>query len=403
MPYNTRLEPLKESLTGPTDVAVDTFENIYVSESSTNRIIVFDSKGRHIKTIRGLADPLRITISTDGKIYVGNKGRGNVEVYDNNSLLLFKLGAGDGEFDHPNGIALDKTGTAYVADSGENKIKVYDPEGNGLFSFGSGGNKDGQLNFPISISINEESEELIITDLPLLESESGTYMGARIQIFDKKGVFKKGFGSYGLGKELLTRPIGIALDQKNRIYISDSYQNVIKVFDHNGTYLGIISDSSSILRTPLGIAFSKTTNRLFVASLNTGKVEVFAIDIRMIDASSGPGGITSPSGSIYVKLGTNQSFTFKPEKDYHVAEVLVDGLPVGRFENYTFRNVTKHHTIKAIFEPIPIEQRYGGMSGPIQKGFFSYAKSTVLKFKSGFLLLSLLLLYGISKRRRADN
>ena len=68
-----------------------------------------------------------------------------------------------------------------------------------------------------------------------------------------------------------------------------------------------------------------------------------------IKASSDSNGSISPSERVSVRHGRDQSFTITPDKGYEIAKVLVDGKSVGAVESYTFKNVTKNHTIEAIF------------------------------------------------------
>ena len=68
-----------------------------------------------------------------------------------------------------------------------------------------------------------------------------------------------------------------------------------------------------------------------------------------IKATAGAGGSISPSGNVSVREGRDQTFTITPDKGYAVAKVLVDGKSVGAVKSYTFKNVTKDHTIEAIF------------------------------------------------------
>jgi len=68
-----------------------------------------------------------------------------------------------------------------------------------------------------------------------------------------------------------------------------------------------------------------------------------------IRAISGLNGSISPSGWTSVRHGWDQTFTITPDKGYAVAKVLVDGKSVGSVKSYTFKNVTKDHTIEAIF------------------------------------------------------
>ncbi|UCD81362.1 MAG: fibronectin type III domain-containing protein, partial [Desulfobacterales bacterium] len=75
------------------------------------------------------------------------------------------------------------------------------------------------------------------------------------------------------------------------------------------------------------------------------------IDIQRhtISASAGPNGSISPSGSVTVNNGADQSFSIIPIQNYHVADVVVDGSSVGSVTSYTFNNVDGDHSIIASF------------------------------------------------------
>lgn len=68
-----------------------------------------------------------------------------------------------------------------------------------------------------------------------------------------------------------------------------------------------------------------------------------------ITASAGANGAISPNGAVLVNEGADQLFTFTPNANYHVADVLVDAVSVGAVPNYTFTNVTATHTISVSF------------------------------------------------------
>ncbi|WKZ28958.1 MAG: PQQ-dependent sugar dehydrogenase [Patescibacteria group bacterium] len=72
-----------------------------------------------------------------------------------------------------------------------------------------------------------------------------------------------------------------------------------------------------------------------------------------VTASAGANGAITPSGSVVVNSGANQSFTITPNGGYQVADVLVDGVSQGAVTSYTFTNVTANHTISASFSAIP--------------------------------------------------
>ncbi len=75
----------------------------------------------------------------------------------------------------------------------------------------------------------------------------------------------------------------------------------------------------------------------------------FAINTFTIAASADANGSISPSGSVSVNYGANQTFTFTPNTGYYVSNVMVDGSLVGLANSYTFNNITAPHTIAVSF------------------------------------------------------
>ena len=68
-----------------------------------------------------------------------------------------------------------------------------------------------------------------------------------------------------------------------------------------------------------------------------------------IKTTAGVGGSISPSGSVSVREGRDQTFTITPDKGYAVANVKIDGKSIGAVKSYTFENVRRTHTIEVIF------------------------------------------------------
>ena len=108
-----------------------------------------------------------------------------------------------------------------------------------------------------------------------------------------------------------------------------------------------------------------------------------------IKATAGSGGSISPSGSISVREGRDQTFTITPDKGYAVANVKIDGKRIGAVKSYTFENVKKSHTIEVIF----VKGTAGASTGD----------SSNLPLWSALLLASTLTLAGAVhlKRKRA--
>ena len=68
-----------------------------------------------------------------------------------------------------------------------------------------------------------------------------------------------------------------------------------------------------------------------------------------IKTTAGAGGSISPSGSVSVREGRDQTFTITPDKGYAVSNVKIDGKSIGAVKSYTFENVSRTHTIEVIF------------------------------------------------------
>jgi hypothetical protein len=78
-------------------------------------------------------------------------------------------------------------------------------------------------------------------------------------------------------------------------------------------------------------------------------VASFTTTTYVINASATTGGTISPSGSVNVAYGTNQTFTITPNPGYSITAVTVDGTSQGAITSYTFNNVTAAHIIAASF------------------------------------------------------
>ncbi len=72
-----------------------------------------------------------------------------------------------------------------------------------------------------------------------------------------------------------------------------------------------------------------------------------------ITATAGEGGYITPEGNSSILYGGSQSYLLTPMGGYYINDLLVDNVSVGLIEGYRFENVGSHHTISAVFAPIP--------------------------------------------------
>lgn len=70
----------------------------------------------------------------------------------------------------------------------------------------------------------------------------------------------------------------------------------------------------------------------------------------IITAAAGANGSISPSGSVEVKEGADQTFTITADEGYEMENLKVDGSDVSAASSYTFNNVTEAHRIEATFK-----------------------------------------------------
>ena len=122
----------------------------------------------------------------------------------------------------------------------------------------------------------------------------------------------------------------------------------------------VLVDGSSVgsvlSYTFTGVTASHNISASFTTASNT------------IAATAGSGGSISPSGSVNVNYGGNQTFTISPSTGYSITSVVVDGSSIGSVSSYTFSNVTSSHTISASFainiESITASAGSGGSISP---------------------------------------
>jgi len=265
-PSVSYLRYYKEGFHAPARIAVDGSSNVYTTDPGTGSILVMDPHGQLISSWKGFDLPLSVAVDDAGRIYVGEQGLGQVSVFDAEHTLLFQLGQGPAEFLLPNDIAIDPTdGEVFVCDSSAHEIKIYDGSGTFLRSFGGQGNAAGKFDFPVGIYLNDEGEVFVADQ-----------NNNRVQVLDQDGTFLTCFGK----SEAFGRIQGITGDAEGRLYVTDAFQGYIQVFDDQGIFLTTLSSFGTKpgqVQTPMGIAIDMN-NRLFVASTNNARLEVFGLD-----------------------------------------------------------------------------------------------------------------------------
>lgn len=272
-PEATLLRSEGDGLRAPGRVAVDRDGRVYVTDPTTGRVVVRDRFGRPLPAFQGLAEPLALAVGWEREIYVGELGHGSVSIFNRAGELLDRLGQGEGEFIQPVDLAVDPDPglrSIYVADAGTHEIKVYSPAGARIGTIGGPGTDLGLFDFPSAVWVSAAGEIYV-----------GDQSNDRVQVFDRQGTLLRCFGSRSTSfSRRFGRIHGITGDTLGRVYVSDAFQSNVRVFDAEGKLLstiGALGELPGQMRTPMGLAIDPS-NRLLVASVNNGRLEVFGLD-----------------------------------------------------------------------------------------------------------------------------
>src|SRR5207247_3035913 len=99
-----------------------------------------------------------------------------------------------------------------------------------------------------------------------------------------------------------------------------------------------------------GVSIGAVTSHTFSSvSANHTIAASFTINSFTITASAGRNGSIAPNGATVVNYGGSQAYTITADPNYHVADVLVDGVSIGAVTSHTFSSVSANHTIAASF------------------------------------------------------
>ena len=86
-----------------------------------------------------------------GNLYVTDLYNDRVQHFATDGTFLAKWGSfgnGDGQFDTPTGVAVDRSGSVYVADLFNHRIQKFTSDGVFIHKWGSRDSGNGQFNLP---------------------------------------------------------------------------------------------------------------------------------------------------------------------------------------------------------------------------------------------------------------
>jgi len=210
-------------------IAVDINRNIYVTDEYSVKQI--SREGDIISLVSDDGDnfqPHAIAVDSDQNIFVSDRAhnkiwkitQGILSGYAGNGVKGFADGSGRAvKFDLPCGIALAGNGTLYVADGGNHRIRRITPQGvvSTLAGSGSPGFVDGvgtnaMFNYPLGLAIDADGD-LYVTD----------YNNDAVRKVTPQGIVTTLDGKSNAHIECKL-PVGIAVDANGAVYVSSNHK-----------------------------------------------------------------------------------------------------------------------------------------------------------------------------------
>jgi len=207
IPGSTDAAGLSARFNGPAGIAVDSYGNLYVADSSNHVIRKITTAG----VVTTLAGTAGVSGSADG---MGSAAR----------------------FNAPSGVAVTGLGTVYVADTYNHTIRVISPDGvvttlAGLA--GSSGSADGTGNlarflYPYGLAVDAGGTVYVADTFnhTIRRIQSGGFVSTYAGTAGARGTVN----SYGVAARFAF-PFALALDSSGNLYVADSYNHAIRKID----------------------------------------------------------------------------------------------------------------------------------------------------------------------------
>ncbi len=265
------------SLIQPYGAAIDSKGRLYVADQKVGAIFVFNtnSETKDVELIKNSVHAhfvriIGLAMDDNDRLFVSDPGLKHVLVFDKDHKAEDVITEGMVD---PGGLAIDtRNRLLYVADVELDQILVFDADTlKPVRKIGTTGKKHelttpGDFSKPAGVAVDAEGN-LYVAD---------TY-NDRIEIFDADGQFVSTFGKAGDGPGYFARPKGVAIDGDGHIWVADGMQDRVQVFNKEGQLLisfgghGLLPGQFQGL---VGIAIDKQ-NRVFTTEIYPGRAQQF--------------------------------------------------------------------------------------------------------------------------------
>ena len=246
--------------------------------------------GTPIMTIKGVKRPWGVAVNKKGEIIIAECDAHCVSVYSRTGEILRSFGSsgqGEGHFSFPRGVAVDDDGNILVADSGNHRIQRFTAAGEFITSVGNLGKKELQFNLPSGIAIHPVSKRVYV-------SES---LNHRVQVLHPDLTSHSMFGSKGVSKGHFSFPRGLAFDIAHNLYVGEDSDAQIQIFTANGDHLRWLGNKK--LNNPNDIGID-TNNTVYVCDTYNHQICIFDFNGKLLHSfgsnGAAPGQFDHPRG-----------------------------------------------------------------------------------------------------------
>ena len=253
----------RREFTWPASLALDSGGNVYCSDEYENFIAIYDEDGQRVgqwgeagSEPGQLHGPSGLAFGADDELFEVDSLEGRVQRFTKDGSYLGGFGSqggGPGQLLRPWGITVDSVGDVYVADWGNNRVQKFSPDGELLVIFGDSTNGAVGLNRPSGVAVDSDGD-VYVTDwgnkLVRIYAPDGdpiTSLRGDAEQFSKwanevvnsnPDVIK----AYRRVQDLtplyrFDRPTGIAIDDQDRIIITDSNRGRLQVYAKEKEYM----------------------------------------------------------------------------------------------------------------------------------------------------------------------
>ena len=260
----------------PNGVAVDSKGLAYIADSKVRAIFIVNTETGDYQMIKNGSDArfqwlTGLAIDDADRLFVSDSGLHHVLVFGPNHKVESSIT--EGLYD-PGGLAIDNENRLlYVSDAEQDMVLVYDadPPHKLLRKIGKPGTKHtstapGEFAKPTGVAVDQDGN-LYVSDT----------WNNRIEVFDADGNFIRTFGKAGDGPGYFARPKGIAIDGDGHVWVADAVQNRVQVFTPEGRLLIWMGGHGMMpgqFQSLANLAIDKN-NRVFTTEQLAGRMQIF--------------------------------------------------------------------------------------------------------------------------------